>query len=104
MSDIIFEVLDKTGRKIRLTAKQWKHIQKHPHMHESIERIKETINNPMTIRYDEFNDKINYFYMQYKNIELRERYLLVSVKYLNGDGFIITSFYTNKITGSKWKT
>ena len=104
MSDIIFEVLDKKGRKIRLTAKQWKHIQKHPHMHESIERIKETINNPMTIRYDEFNDKINYFYMQYKNIELRERYLLVSVKYLNGDGFIITSFYTNKITGPKWKT
>src|SRR3989344_6231769 len=104
MSDIIFEVLDKKGRKIRLTAKQWKHIQKHPHMHESIERIKKTINNPMTIRYDEFNDKINYFYMQYKNIELRERYLLVSVKYLNGDGFIITSFYTNKITGSKWKT
>ena len=31
-----------------------------------------------------------------------ERYLLVSVKYLNGEGFVITSFFTNKITGAKW--
>jgi hypothetical protein len=36
-------------------------------------------------------------------MEVSERYLFVSVNYLNGDGFIITSFYTNKITGSKWK-
>ena len=100
----VFEVTDKTGRKIRLTQKQWKHIQKHPHMDESLERIKETIKNPTTIRYDEFNEKLIYFYREYKNMESRERYLFLSVKYLNGDGFVITSFYTNKITDSKWKT
>ncbi len=32
-----------------------------------------------------------------------ERYLLVAVKYLNGEGFVITSFFTNKITGLRWK-
>jgi len=101
MKDIIFDVIDKTRRKIRLTKKQWKHIQKHPHMHESLERIKETIKSPLTIRYDEFNERVNYSYREYKNMELKERYLFVSVKYLNGEGFIITSFYTNKITGSK---
>ena|SRR3989344_8597031 len=100
----IFEIIDKTGRKIRLTEKQWKHIQKHPHMDNSLERIKETIKNCTIIRYDEFNEKINYFYREYKDMDSRERYLFVSVIYLNGDGFIITSFYTNKITGSKWKT
>jgi hypothetical protein len=103
MDDIVFEVADKTGRKIRLTKKQWNHIQKHPHMHESLERIEETIKNPLTIRYDEYNQEVNYFYKEYKNMELRERYLFVSVKYLNGTGFVITSFYTNKITGLKWK-
>lgn len=100
----IFEITDKTGRKIRLTKKQWKHIQKHPHMHESLERMKDTIVNPTTIRYDEFNEKVNYFYKEYKEMEPREKHLFISVKYLNGDGFIITSFYTNKIAGSKWKT
>lgn len=35
--------------------------------------------------------------------EYDERYLLVAVKYLNGEGFVITSFFTNKVTGLKWK-
>jgi hypothetical protein len=103
MTRTIFEIKDKTGRGIRLTEKQWKHIQKHPHMHESLERIEETIKIPLTVRYDEFDDRVNYFYREYKEMDSRERYLFVSVKYLNGDGFVITSFYTNKITGSKTK-
>jgi len=103
--DIIFETIDKTNRKIRLTKKQWKHIQKHPHMHlyESVERIKDTVNSPTTIRYNNEDETVNYFYREYNDMDIFERYLLVSVKYLNGDGFVITSFYTNRITGSKWK-
>ena len=103
MDEIIFEVTEKIGRKIRLTKKQWKHIQKHPHMHESLEIIKDTIKNPLTKRFDEFDESVNYFYREYKEMEPRERYLFVSVKYLNGEGFVITSFYTNKIPDSKWK-
>ncbi|MEX0920984.1 MAG: PBECR2 nuclease fold domain-containing protein [Candidatus Pacearchaeota archaeon] len=97
----IFKITDKTGRKIRLTNKQWKHIQEHPHMHESLEKIKEVIKNPLTIRKGEFDNKVNYFYKEYKEMSPKERYLFISVKYLNGDGFVITAFYTNKITGLK---
>lgn len=101
----IFEINDKGGKKIRLTEKQWKHIQKHPHMHiyESIENIKNTIKNPTTIRYNKEDESIIFYYKEFKDMSAEERYLLISVKYLNGNGFIITSFYTNKITGSKWK-
>jgi len=77
------EITDKTGRKIRLTEKQWRHIQKHPHMHESLDRIEETIKNPITIRHDEFKEEVNYFYREYKDMGLMERYLFVSVRYLN---------------------
>ena len=46
MNDI-FEVIDKTGRKIRLTQKQWKHVmRRHPYMEKYIEEIKETIKTP----------------------------------------------------------
>ena len=104
--EYVFEIIDKTRRKIRLTKKQWKHIQRHPHMHgyESIERIKNTISNPTTIRYSEKDETVSYFYREFKDMDVCERYLLVSIKYLNGEGFMITSFYTNKITVSKLKT
>jgi len=35
---IVFEVVDKTGRKIRLTKKQWKHmIKRHSYMERYLE-------------------------------------------------------------------
>ena len=51
----------------------------------------------------EEDEKVRYFYKEYKNNPPIERYLLVAVKYLNSSGFVITSFFTNKITGSKWE-
>jgi len=102
--EIVFEITDKTGRKIHLSKERWKHIQRHPHMYEQLENIKLTIQNPLTIRYYEEDEDVIYFYKEFKDGEPSERYLLVSVKYLNGEGFIITSFFTDKITGLKWQT
>ena len=67
------------------------------------EDIKKAIQNPLTVRYNEEDEEVRYFYREHKNMSSFERYLLVSVKYLNGIGFVITSFFTNKITGSKWE-
>ncbi len=100
---IVLEVRDKFGKIIHLSLKRWKHIQKHPHMHESLEKIKETLERPLTIRYFEDDLDVIYFYKEYKENEPSEKYLLVSVKYLNGAGFVITSFFTNRIGGIKWK-
>jgi len=102
--EIIFEISDKSGRKIHLSKERWKHIMTHPKMHEELENIKTAIQNPTTIRYYEEDENVRYFYKEFKNREPLERYLLVSVKYLNGGGFVITSFLTNKITGLKWET
>ena len=52
-------------------------------MHESLERIEETIKIPTSIRHNEFDKKVNYFYKEYKNMNSLERYLFVSVRYLN---------------------
>ena len=102
--EVLIEVIDKTSRKIHLSKERYKHIQKHPHMYDSLEIIKIAIQNPTTIRYNEEDNKVAFFYREFKENDISEKYLLVSVKYLNGDGFIITSFYTNKIIGLKWKT
>ena len=100
---VIFEIIDKTGRKIHLSEERYKHILKHPNMQDNLDNIKSTIMNARATRYNEEDEKVIYFYKEFKNKESYERYLLVAVKYLNGEGFIITAFYTNKITGLKWK-
>jgi len=100
--DYIFEVIDKTGRKIKLSSKTWKHIKKHPHMDENrLEEIKMIVKNPQIMRYSEYDSNTLYFYKEFKDMRSEERYLFISVKYLNGNGFIITSFFTNKVTGLK---
>lgn len=101
---MVFETIDKSGRKIHLSKERLKHIQKHPHMPDPLIGIELTLKNPITIRYFEDDETVRYFYREFKNMLPIERYLLVSVKYLNGTGFVITSFFTNKIIGLKWQT
>lgn len=90
----IFVVEDKTNRKIRLTKERWKHIvNEHPEL--SVEEIKETLMNPLMIKSSKYDPKYVRWY--YKFNKTKKRYIFVSVKYLNGEGFIITAHYMRKI-------
>lgn len=94
----LFEIVDKTGRKIRLTKERWTHItspqSQHPYMIDYLEEIKNTIIKPTLIIPHKFDETKRNYYRYLKNKKL---YLLVSVKYLNGEGYIITAFITRKI-------
>ncbi len=99
---IIFDVVDKSGRKIRLTNGRWKHIKKHPHMDENrLEDLKQILKEGLIIRHSDDNENVVFYYKEFKKMSPEERYLFISVKYLNSEGFVITSFFTNKITGLK---
>ena len=96
MSGYVFEVIDKTNRKIRLTNKQWKHIKReHPEI-KNEEIIKDTLKHPITIN-QPYEGKKHYYYSYYKNRKSPDKYLIVIVNYLNGKSFIITAFYTKYI-------
>src|SRR3989338_1756475 len=93
---VIFEVTDKTGRKIRLTKEQWAHIRKkHPEVENSNE-VGETIINPDKITYPKFDEAIGCYYKYFKQRPSPDKFLLVLVKYLNGDGYVITAYYEDK--------
>ncbi len=96
----IIEFIDKSGRKIHISPERWSHILQHPEMTNQTERIRETLLQPDVILNSSTDQQVHYYFRYYKE---RREYLFVSVKYLNGEGFIITAFYTNKVTGSKWK-
>ncbi len=90
----IFVVIDKTKRNISLTQKQWNHICQHSEMTGELERIKEVLVFPHKIIRSPRDSYVHY-YFQYK--KECSKYLMVAVKYLNGEGFIITSFYSTKL-------
>lgn len=91
----LFEVIDKTGRKIHLSSERWAHITiKHPDLCNKLEDIKNTLMNPSFIIPQKYDPKMKNYYFYYK---FQDCYLLVSVKYLNGNGFVATAFFTRKV-------
>jgi hypothetical protein len=91
----VFEVLDKTKRRVRLTKEQWTHITtKHPDLEGKEEEIKRTLEKPDLILPHKFDENAGNYYKYNKK---EKAYLLISVRYLNNKGFVITSFYTRHI-------
>tara|TARA_Y100000310_G_scaffold324156_1_gene385660 strand:- start:732 stop:1031 length:300 start_codon:yes stop_codon:yes gene_type:complete len=94
----IFEVRDKSGRKIHLSRERWKHIvNEHPDVTDKLYEIEEIIENSLIIKMSKYDKNVRFYYKHYKNLKQKSKYLLVAVKYLNGIGYIITSFYVNAI-------
>jgi len=94
----IFEIIDKTGRKIHLSKKQWEHITKrHPDMANYLEEIKEALENPLKITDYIFDKDVKYYYKYFKHKKDSLKYLMIVVKYLNGGGFMITSYFEKRI-------
>ncbi|MBI2498747.1 hypothetical protein HYV88_00725 [Candidatus Woesearchaeota archaeon] len=95
----LFEIKDKTGRIIYLTKERWKHIvSEHPKLSNNIEIIKEAIITPLIVKQSKNDEKVNFYYKHFKKVR---KYLLVAVKYINGNGFVITSFYVSNIKNER---
>ena len=65
-----------------------------------IEEIKEALQKPDKITTFSFDEDIKYYYKYVKSRASSAKYLLAIVKYLNGEGYIITSYFVRHI---KWK-
>ena|SRR3989338_4408553 len=95
----IFEINDKSGRKIRLTRERWSHITSpsslHAYMTNYLEEIKQTLVMPDRISSSLYDEQTKNYYRFYKN---RKQYLKIIVKYLNGDGFIISAYFVRNIS------
>ena len=94
----IFEINDKTKRKVRLIKKQWEHITSptspHSYMSNYLEEIKETLVKPDKIIFSVYDKYKANYYRHYKD---KRKYLRIIVKYLNGEGFIITTYFVKNI-------
>ena len=96
--NIKFLVKDKTGRELRMTDYNWDHIiKRHPEISSEKEKIIETLEKPDTITKSLKDENARYYYKYYKNRRSPENFLMILVKYLNGEGFIISVHFVTRI-------
>lgn len=92
--DILFEVRDILGRKIRTTKTYWKKIKevKHTELKFGIPEVKKTLKNPDEVRQSVMDTTILLYARRQEKYDI----LIVAVKVLNGDGFLVTTYQTKE--------
>ena len=71
---IIFEVIDKTGRKLRMTDYNWDHlVKRHPEIVSQKENIIETLEKPDKINNSLEDEETKYYYKYYKRKQYNEK-------------------------------
>ena len=62
-----------------------------------MDKIRETVVNPDEARESTHDPSALLLYKLYEETPVTEKYLLVVIKTLNREGFIVTSFFTDKV-------
>lgn len=93
-AELLFEVADVFGKRIRITTNYWDKIknEKHTELEFSYKEVIETLKVPNEVYLSVKDNYIRLFFRQYDNVTL-----VVLVKYLNGDGFVVTVYQTTKV-------
>lgn len=92
-----FEVLtDHEGRPIRLTNERWQHIIDHPELEDQRPRVIETIERPDTVIQTVKDETVHAYQRFYETTPVTSKYLIVAVKMLEDDAFIITAYYSSR--------
>lgn len=90
---LLFEVEDVLGRKIRTTKSYWRKIKKikHPELRAGTSEVKIALTAPDEIHEDVSDSTILLYALKQNNYVI-----LIAVKILNGDGFLVTVYQTKK--------
>lgn len=91
---IRFFVVCVLGKRITVTEEYWQKIItiKHPSMAGRDAQVQETLTDPDEVRESKSDPQVKLYYRVYGNF-----HLCVVVKHLNGDGFIITTYFTDRV-------
>ncbi len=93
MVPLLFEVQTPLGWTVRTTASYWELIErKHPEVIGLIDEIKNCLSAPATIYQSTQDDEVFLFYRVWN-----QYHCCAVAKRLNGEGFLITAYITDKI-------
>jgi len=89
-------LIDYQNRQVRLTDERLTHILNHPEMVGMESLITDTLQKPQLVRRSRSDDSVKLFYRFYSRTVIGDKWLSVVVKYLVGDAFIVTAYFTDK--------
>ena len=84
------------GREIRLTDERLAHILEHPEMQGQEQRIAETLLTPHSVVLSHHDPAVHLYHRLFDETPVSQKYLVVVVKHLEQDAFVITAFLTDK--------
>jgi len=92
--DVHFEVLCRLGKRIRTTKSHWDLItlRKHPEMQGLERQVILTLADPLAVRLSQEDDQVFLYYRRYQR-----HFVVVVCRHFNGQGFVITSYLTNRL-------
>ena len=90
-------LVDHQGRPIRLTAERWRHILEHPEMVEQRFRLAETLADPEVVIATEKDSVVHAYHRLYESTPVTRKYMVVAVKILGEDAFILTAYFTSQV-------
>ncbi len=99
---LLFEIAEKLKRKIKFTEERRQHITfRHPEITE-FDLFESVLKEPSLIKSSAYDEKV---LLYYKPVADAYDYMVLVVKVLNGEGFILTAYKTSIIKEGKivWK-
>ena len=92
--DLLFEVKDVLGRKVHTTKDYWQKIKtlKHRELKYGAAEVKKTLKAPEEVRRSVTDATILLYARKQEKYDI----LIVAVKVLNGDGFLVTVYQTKE--------
>ncbi|MBM3145073.1 MAG: hypothetical protein FJ010_08910 [Chloroflexi bacterium] len=87
---------DFNDRTVRLTDERLAHILGHPEMQSQEQRISETLITPDSVVLSQHDSTVHLYHRLFEETPVTRKYLVVAVKYLEKDAFVITAFFTDK--------
>ena len=99
------ELRDVWRNSVSLTEERRAHLLEHPEMREQEDKLTETLLEPDVVIQSQSDDTVRLFHRFYRRLAIRDKYLCVVVKYVEGDVFIITAYFTDKVKRGEiiWK-
>jgi hypothetical protein len=94
-------ITDYVDRKVRLTDERLLHIREHPEMVGQERRIREVLQKPDAVFTSHKDSSVHVYYKHYARSPVGSKHLMVAVKVLEEDAFVITAFFTDEVKGAE---
>ncbi|MCC7446292.1 MAG: hypothetical protein IT324_02695 [Anaerolineae bacterium] len=88
---------DYQNRRIRLPQERWQHILEHAEMVGQLDRIIETLTSPELVIATEADPAVHAYHRLYPQTPVTRKYLIVAVKVLPDDAFVLTAFFSRRL-------